>query len=349
MKAKNNIGNESSLENLAENLRLPLETCDYVPVWHFLLRQRRSDSKSKLHHFDIGQRREFLKNLEREIGRLREIQDFKDEGKVDGAKYLIKLVDIFEDKRYLWIVTNYCAGKGLNDYIEKTTSTDDARYSEVDIQRIMSQLLSALKVLHDKDVGHLDLKPDNIMFDGEGNVQLIDFGMSRVIPKLVKQRLLVGTPHFMAPEVLQGHYGIAADIWSAGIILFYLRFGIPPFYYNPEAQSSPAAELTDSQIDQIKESIQCGFRNEVKEGLGPWFPAEDPIDEKLRDLIARMLSMNPGHRLTATECLDHEFFKNSADSKQLPGQVIAALTKFNGQCRFKVCHVYLHFTYSFSS
>lgn len=217
--------------------------------------------------------------------------------------------------------------------------------SEQKIQKMMVQILEGLAFLHDHDLAHLDLKPDNIMFDSAGNIQLIDFGMSRMIPSLQKAGVLVGTPNFVAPEVIDGFYDKKADIWSVGVIFFLLRFGYPPFF-EPEGvgglttgHSSMAFGKSEAAMAENKRLFDCirsGFTNQVKEGLGPWFPAEVPISEHLRDLMARMLRMDTAQRPTAKECLDHKYFAMTADSKKLPKTVMEALTKFNGQCHFKV-------------
>ena len=224
---------------------------------------------------------------------------------------------------------------------------EDVLDSEAKIQRIMSEILSGLAFLHQHDVAHLDLKPENIMFDGEGTIQLIDFGMSRMIPSLQKAGVLVGTPSFVAPEVIDGFYDKKADIWSVGVIFFMLRFGYPPFY---DQAGSGASKITHGQSEAVMaenkvlfDLIRKGFTNEIKQGLGPWFPKEehdqDPICDELRDLMARMLTLDTAQRPTAKECLDHPYFKQVADSKKLPSTVMEALTKFNGQCQFKVCGV----------
>lgn len=288
-------------------------------------------NKAKFHH--KGNQLETARLLRGEIANLRRIQKLKKANNVQGAEYLIELVDIFEDRNYLRIVTNLCSGGSLWNHIERLNDNRSGRvYSEVDIKRIMGQILSALSVLHSQKVAHLDLKPENIMFDSAGKVQVIDFGMSRVIPDLVKKRLLVGTPNYLAPEVIEGRYGIAADIFSAGIIFFHLRFGYPPFFINDNFD----AALTEMEGKRLQQLILKGFQNEVKEDFGPWFPAEEPISECMMDLISKMLRGNPAERPTVTECLVHEYFESVADSNQLPDTVMNALTKFNGQCQFKV-------------
>jgi len=183
----------------------------------------------------------------------------------------------------------------------------------------------------------LDLKPDNIMFDDDGNVQLIDFGMSRMIPRLHKERVLVGTPHFVAPEVIDGRYDKKADVWSTGILLFLLRFGYPPFFEENGTQNIVgAASQTLHSRNVLFERIQQGFCPEIKKGLGPWFPSDIPVSNSLQDLITKMLTKDLAKRPTAQECLKHPYFQQEASSEAFSSQIMDALTTFSGLCQFQV-------------
>lgn len=96
-------------------------------------------------------------------------------------------------------------------------------------------MLSAIKHLHDKQICHRDLKPENILFESkskEAQVKLIDFGLAKYFNlnndnKLMKTR--IGTPYYMAPEVLEGAYDETCDMWSIGVITYCLLCGYPPF------------------------------------------------------------------------------------------------------------------------
>eukprot|EP01084_Bolivina_argentea_P273940 466770_1 len=148
--------------------------------------------KAKFHHLNWTHKQESIKLLQQEIKLLEKIQHLKKRN-MDGSKYIVDLVDVFEDRNYLYIVTNFCGGGNLWKLIESDT------HSERHIQEVMKQLLEGLAFLHRHNLAHLDLKPDNIMFNINGEIQLIDFGMSRMIPPLHKAGVLVGTPNFVAP------------------------------------------------------------------------------------------------------------------------------------------------------
>merc|ERR1712083_1190840 len=100
----------------------------------------------------------------------------------------------------------------------------------------------------------------------------IDFGMSRMIPALQKAGVLVGTPHFVAPEVIDGFYDKKADIWSVGVLFFLLRFGFPPFFEAADSQKkSLFLAQTLSERNALFAMIQKGFCPKVRPGKGPWF------------------------------------------------------------------------------
>eukprot|EP00826_Nyctotherus_ovalis_P010696 TRINITY_DN12808_c0_g1_i7.p1 TRINITY_DN12808_c0_g1~~TRINITY_DN12808_c0_g1_i7.p1 ORF type:complete len:206 (-),score=37.04 TRINITY_DN12808_c0_g1_i7:743-1360(-) len=105
---------------------------------------------------------------------------------------------------------------------------------EEDASYIIKQLLSAIAYCHSRGVVHRDIKPENILIDSvtaerKINIKLIDFGAALFIPPDTKISELLGTPHYIAPEVLRGKYNEKCDIWSIGVILFILLNGDPPF------------------------------------------------------------------------------------------------------------------------
>merc|ERR1712167_220393 len=139
---------------------------------------------------------------------------------------------------------------------------------------------------------HCDIKPANFVFvrdSMDSPIKLIDFGFCQVYHWNKKLNEICGTPHYMAPEVIKGKYSCAADIWSMGATLFFMNFHFNPFY----TQKVP--------MTQILKTVRRGFTPQVKAGWGARIPTEPLI----KDLIAKMLRMNVGERLTAEEVLDH--------------------------------------------
>ena len=120
----------------------------------------------------------------------------------------------------------------------------------------------ALFYMHDQHrVVHCDLKPDNILFVNEkedSDIKIIDFGMSKVLPRLRSLRELCGTPYYTAPEIINGDYSHAADMWSVGVIAYVMIFGFPPFYVDPNKYYGV------KETKEIYKLILKGFDPQVK-------------------------------------------------------------------------------------
>ena len=96
------------------------------------------------------------------------------------------------------------------------------------MKKILKQILDAVAYLHDQGISHRDLKPDNILFH-DGLLKIGDFGLSRDITSN-KMASVVGTPYYVAPEVIKGKYGSQCDMWSIGVIMFNMITGVQPFH-----------------------------------------------------------------------------------------------------------------------
>ncbi len=153
-----------------------------------------------------------------EIGILKEIDH----------PHVLNIIEYFEKNDNLYIVTEYLDGGELFEKIEECNN-----FSEIEAALIMKQILSAVSYMHKKNTCHRDLKPENIILEERGkdklSLKIIDFGTSRKIGKDEKLRSKMGTPYYIAPEVLQLNYDSKCDIWSCGVILYIILCGYPPF------------------------------------------------------------------------------------------------------------------------
>lgn len=122
----------------------------------------------------------------------------------------------------------YCPGGELFD---KIANQKNQVFNESEACGIMKKLLRAVNHCHANRIVHRDIKPENIMIGKDGELKLIDFGLSKQSKsKTSHMSTIAGTPHYMAPEVLDGDYNFKVDIWSLGVLMYVLLSGYLPFY-----------------------------------------------------------------------------------------------------------------------
>ncbi|XP_045822132.1 calcium-dependent protein kinase SK5-like [Trifolium pratense] len=208
---------------------------------------------------------------------------------------VVKIHDTYEDSCYVDLVMEFCEGGNLYDRIKQK-----GHYSEQQAAKLVKNIVEAVQDCHSLGVMHRDLKPENLVFDtveDDANLKIIDFGSSVFYKSGETCSAIVGTPDYMAPEVLLEHYGPEADLWSVGVILYILLSGVPPFW----------AETEEGTFIQILQGI-LDFQSE------PW----PTISDSAKDLIQKMLDMNPKKRFTAQQVLCHPWIvdNNIAPNKQ---------------------------------
>ena len=166
--------------------------------------------------------------------------------------------------------------------------TESKIISESFAATVMQQLLSALVHCHEKQIVHRDLKPENLLLREkplEGHVpviKVIDFGFSTIIPEDEKLHKVWGSPYYLAPEVLSANYDCKCDIWSAGVILFVLLCGYPPF--NGETSKDILAKIRKGIFFFAGESWAV-------------------VSQEAKELIIAMLEMDVNKRLSAEKAL----------------------------------------------
>lgn len=199
---------------------------------------------------------------------------------------IIKIFEYYVDDLNYYVMMEFAEGGELYDQIYQLQN-----FKEKHAAMIMKQILSAVCYMHSKGIVHRDLKPENIMLEskatGDFNIKLIDFGTSNFIKKNQKLSMKVGTPYYIAPEILAKSYTNKCDIWSVGVILYMLLSGSPPF------------DGTDDQ------SILAKVKKGVYKMDGPQW---DIISPEAKDLITKMLTFNPDERISAEDALRHPWF-----------------------------------------
>lgn len=181
----------------------------------------------------------------------------------------------------LWVVMEFLEGGALTDIVTHT------RMNEEQIATVCLSVLKALSVLHTQGVIHRDIKSDSILLTHDGRVKLSDFGFCAQVSKEVQRRKsLVGTPYWMAPELISRlPYGPEVDIWSLGIMVIEMVDGEPPYFNEPPLKA----------MKMIRDNLPPKLKNLHK------------VSPLLKGFLDRMLVRDPAQRATASEMLKHPF------------------------------------------
>lgn len=201
---------------------------------------------------------------------------------------ILKLYEFYQDDKNYYLITEFCAGGELYDRIINAGS-----FSEAVAANIMRQILSCVMFCHSKGVVHRDLKPENFLFESpaaNAPIKVIDFGTAQFFTPGQVLTAKFGTPYYIAPEVLRKHYNEKCDIWSAGVNMYILLCGFPPFGGSDE---------------QILKKVSAGRFS---------FPSPewDAISAEAKDLISLMLTMDPERRPSAREALNHRWLQHAS-------------------------------------
>ena len=194
---------------------------------------------------------------------------------------LIRAVDFFSVGSKPHLVLEYVDGGSLRDLIKSQT-----RLTVPEARSILRGILEGLAYLHSEGIVHRDLKPDNVLMADGVVPKIADFGLATFISEEVKHvHSVVGTPSYVAPEVMRGvPYGTPADCWAAGIILYQMIVGQRPY-------------VGDSR-EEIKKAVLEGQLRFPADVLGPQ-------EKQLRHLITSLLTHDQRTRMSAAEALKH--------------------------------------------
>ncbi|KAI3471372.1 hypothetical protein Pfo_029676 [Paulownia fortunei] len=227
---------------------------------------------------------------------------------------IVSLKDTYEDDHAVHLVMELCEGGELFDRIVAR-----GHYTERAAAAVTRTIVEVIQSCHEHGVMHRDLKPENFLFANKKEtapLKAIDFGLSVFFKPGERFNEIVGSPYYMAPEVLKRNYGPEVDVWSAGVILYILLCGVPPFW--AETEQGVAQAIIRSIVD---------FKRD------PW----PKVSDKAKDLVKKMLNPDPKQRLTAQEVLDHPWLQNakSAPNVSLGETVRARLKQFSMMNKLK--------------
>ncbi|XP_061614405.1 serine/threonine-protein kinase BRSK2-like isoform X10 [Phyllopteryx taeniolatus] len=222
-----------------------------------------------------------LMKVEREIAILKLIEH----------PHVLKLHDVYENKKYLYLVLEHVSGGELFDYLVKK-----GRLTPKEARKFFRQIISALDFCHSHSICHRDLKPENLLLDEKNNIRIADFGMASL---QVGESLLetsCGSPHYACPEVIRGekYDGRKADAWSCGVILFALLVGALPF--------------DDDNLRNLLEKVKLGI-----------FHMPHFIPPECQNLLQGMIEVDASKRLTLEQIQKHTWYlagKNEPEPEQ---------------------------------
>lgn len=248
----------------------------------------------------------------------------KDYASNHGMKYVIREVEIlrnldhpnivnyfetYEDDLYCHIVMEYIPGQNLLQMISAKPYMD---FGERDVFEIMLVLVKTIYFLHNNNVVHRDLKPENILFAISGEyetLKLIDFGLS--IRNKEKDTYRVGSTYYMAPEMINGVFSHASDVWSIGVIMFFMVTGKQAFSGKNTGEVYMKISKGKFDISLLKKST---------------------CSSELKDLIEKILVVDVKKRLSIQDILDHPWFKifqEDPNANKLNEEIINSIREFN--------------------
>ncbi|CAI0556858.1 unnamed protein product [Linum tenue] len=234
--------------------------------------------------------------------------------------HVVKIKDTYEDSMFVHLVMELCAGGELFDRI-----VAKGHYSEKEAAKLIKTIVGVVETCHSLGVMHRDLKPENFLFDNpsdDAKLKSIDFGLSIFYKPGQIFNDVVGSPYYVAPEVLLKYYGPEIDVWSAGVILYILLCGVPPFWAGTfkmlaETESGIFRQILHGKIDFVSE---------------PW----PSISDSAKELIKKMLEKDPRKRISAHEVLcDPWIVDDLAPDKPLDSAVLSRLKQFYAMNKLK--------------
>eukprot|EP00249_Psilotum_nudum_P017380 c26290_g1_i1 orf=649-2265(-) len=231
-----------------------------------------------------------------------------------GHRNIVELKGAYEDKQAVHLVMELCAGGELFDRI-----ISRGHYTEMAAAALCRTIVQVVQTCHSLGVMHRDLKPENFLFlnkSEDSPLKATDFGLSLFFKPEDVFKDIVGSAYYVAPEILRRNYGPEADVWSAGVILYILLSGVPPFWAETEQGIFDA--ILEGRLDLVSD---------------PW----PSISSGAKDLVRKMLKQDPRERLSAFAVLSHPWIREDGEApdKPLDSAVLTRMKQFRAMNKLK--------------
>jgi myosin-light-chain kinase len=204
---------------------------------------------------------------------------------------IVHFIDVYEDSQFMYVVMEKCTGGELFERVVK-----QKRLRESEVVEFCRQMFSAIEYLHSVQIIHRDIKAENFLYTMDGRVKLVDFGFAvRVNGQKATLSDIVGSAHYIAPEMIGKKYSFPVDMWSAGVLIYLLIMGRYPF--------------DDETDERIFPKITTGTISWVSD------VPENPT-RVAREFILRLLCPNHALRMTPLEALNDPFLRHKTTSEK---------------------------------
>ena len=228
--------------------------------------------------------------------------------------FIIDFYETYQDEFFFHIVMELCKGK---EVFQKIAS--EGKIEEKKVSIVINKVLNAIAYCHSRGITHRDIKPENILFETDepnSEIKLIDFGLSRKYSVDQKMHTILGTPYYIAPEVLKGNYDEKCDIWSIGALTYIMLSGEPPF----KGKSN-------------NEIFMKIIKDPIKFNPYKW----NNLSENSKNFIKLCLNKDPNKRPSAVEALGHPWFNyiEISSPKNITQDILNNIKNFSIKQQFK--------------
>ncbi|XP_035475261.2 serine/threonine-protein kinase 17A isoform X1 [Scophthalmus maximus] len=209
---------------------------------------------------------------------------------------VVNLHQVYEMASEMVLVLEFAAGGEI--FNQCVSDREEEAFSEEDVKRLMRQILEGVAFLHQRNIVHLDLKPQNILLTCSsplGDIKIVDFGLSRMVCSHQELREIMGTPEYVAPEILNYEpISTATDMWSIGVLAYVMLTGISPFL--GEDKQETFLNISQLNVSYTEEELQH-------------------LDPAALTFIQTLLRKQPQDRATAEQCLTHPWLQSSSSQE----------------------------------